>query len=187
MSAGNLLVVDDDQNLVDLIQSKLHAAGYEATTAATGRDALELVKEGIFDLCIVDLRLADLDGISLMRELHSVNPGMRVIILTGYGSVESAVAAMQEGAYSYLTKPFNTQELLLQISRALENRRLNSEIERLKGLLEETYDFPNIIAKSAKMRSVLDFVSRKDVALRLDEKGPGPQLLLAQPVKLVRV
>ncbi len=181
MSAGKLLVVDDDQNLMELVQSKLQAAGYEATTASTGRDALQLVKEGVFDLCIVDLRLADLDGISLMRELHSVNPGMRVIILTGYGSVESAVAAMQEGAYSYLTKPFNTQELLLQISRALENRRLNSEIERLKGLLEETYDFPNIVAKSAKMRSVLDFVSRiadtESTVYLHGESGTGKELI----------
>jgi len=131
MSAGNLLVVDDDQNLIELIALKLKAEGYEVTTAGTGQEAVQAAKAAIFDLCIVDLRLADQDGISLMRELHSINPGMRVIILTGYGTVESAVQAMQEGAYSYLSKPFNTQELLLQISRALENRRLNSEIQRL--------------------------------------------------------
>ena len=108
--AGNLLVVDDDQNLLDLVGSKLQSAGYDVTTASTGRDAVQAAKGNIFDLCIIDLRLTDLDGISLMHELHSINPGMRVIILTGYGSVESAVEAMQEGAYSYLAKPFNSQE-----------------------------------------------------------------------------
>jgi len=181
MSAGNLLVVDDDQNLIELIALKLKAEGYDVTTAATGQDAAQAAKAAIFDLCIVDLRLADQDGISLMRELHSISPGMRVIILTGYGTVESAVQAMQEGAYSYLNKPFNTQELLLQISRALENRRLNSEIQRLKGLLEQAYDFPNIVAKSAKMRSVLDIVSRiadtESTIYLQGESGTGKELI----------
>jgi len=181
MSAGNLLVVDDDQNLIELIALKLKAEGYEVTTASTGQEAVQSAKGAIFDLCIVDLRLADQDGISVMRELHSINPGMRVIILTGYGTVESAVQAMQEGAYSYLSKPFNTQELLLQISRALENRRLNSEIQRLKGLLEQAYDFPNIVAKSAKMRSVLDIVSRiadtESTIYLQGESGTGKELI----------
>ena len=181
MSAGNLLVVDDDQNLVELIALKLKGESYQVTTAATGVDAIRAAKESIFDLCVVDLRLADQDGISLMRELHSINPGMRVIILTGYGTVESAVQAMQEGAYSYLSKPFNTQELLLQISRALENRRLSSEIQRLKGLLEEAYDFPNIIAKSAKMRGVLDIVSRiadtESTIYLQGESGTGKEII----------
>ena len=181
MSAGNLLVVDDDQNLIELIALKLKAEGYEVTTAGTGQEAVQAAKAAIFDLCIVDLRLSDQDGISVMRELHSINPGMRVIILTGYGTVESAVQAMQEGAYSYLSKPFNTQELLLQISRALENRRLNSEIQRLKGLLEQAYDFPNIVAKSAKMRSVLDIVSRiadtESTIYLQGESGTGKELI----------
>jgi len=148
---------------------------------------VQAAKAAIFDLCIVDLRLSDQDGISVMRELHSINPGMRVIILTGYGTVESAVQAMQEGAYSYLSKPFNTQELLLQISRALENRRLNSEIQRLKGLLEQAYDFPNIVAKSAKMRSVLDIVSRiadtESTIYLQGESGTGKELI-AQAIYL---
>ena len=177
--AGNLLVVDDDQNLLDLVGSKLQSAGYEVTTASTGRDAVQAAKGNIFDLCIIDLRLTDLDGISLMHELHSINPGMRVIILTGYGSVESAVEAMQEGAYSYLAKPFNSQELLLQISRALETRRLTSEIQRLRGLLEQSYDFPNIVAKSAKMRSVLDVVKGMEEVSTLSSVIVGAMLAAA--------
>ena len=116
-----------------------------------------------------------------MRELHSINPDMPVIILTGYGSVESAVEAMQEGAYNYLTKPFNTQELLLQIKRALENRRLNSEIQRLRGLLEEQFDFTNIVARSDKMRSVLDIVSRiantESTVYLHGESGTGKEII----------
>ncbi|MET0501244.1 MAG: sigma-54 dependent transcriptional regulator [Candidatus Binatia bacterium] len=157
---GKLLVVDDDSNLVELVTMKLEAANYQVTTALKEEDALKAVKDEVFDLCIVDLRLAGSNGISLMTELHSVSPDMPVIILTGHASVETAVDAMKKGAYGYLTKPFNSPELLLQIERALENRRLNSEIQRLKELVEERYDFTNIIAKSEQMRNVLDVVSR---------------------------
>ena len=106
----------------------------------------------VFDLSIVDLQLIRQDGISLMEEFHLILPDMPVIILTAYGSIESAVEAMKRGAYSYLTKPFDDQDLLLQIERALENRRLTIEIKRLKGLLEERYNFTNIVARSEKMR-----------------------------------
>jgi two-component system response regulator GlrR len=126
-SAGKLLVVDDDSNLVELVAMKLQAANYNVATALTEEDALKAATNEVFDLCIVDLKLAGRNGISLMTELHAVNPEMPVIILTGHASVESAVEAMKKGAYGYLTKPFNTPELLLQIERALENRRLNSE------------------------------------------------------------
>ena len=116
-----------------------------------------------------------------MTELHSVNPEMPVIILTGHASVESAVEAMKKGAYSYLTKPFNTPELLLQIERALENRKLNSEIQRLKGSCRERYDFTNIIAKSEGMRKVLDVVSRiartESTVFLQGESGTGKEIV----------
>jgi two-component system response regulator GlrR len=116
-----------------------------------------------------------------MTQLHSVNPEIPVIILTGHASVESAVEAMKKGAYGYLTKPFNTPELLLQIERALENRRLNSEIQRLKDLLEEKYDFTNIIAKSDAMRRVLDVVSRiagtESTVYLEGESGTGKEII----------
>jgi two-component system, NtrC family, response regulator GlrR len=179
--SGKLLVVDDDNNLVELVRAKLQSAGYEVATASKGEDAVETAKGAVFDLCILDLRLADGSGISLMRELHSIIPDMPVIILTGYATVESAVEAMQEGAYSYLTKPFNTQELLLQIKRALENLRLNSEIQRLRGLLEEQFEFTNIVAKSEKMRSVLDVVSRiastESTVFLHGESGTGKEII----------
>jgi two-component system response regulator GlrR len=117
---------------------------------------------------------------------------MPVIILTGHASVESAVEAMKKGAYGYLTKPFNTPELLLQIERALENRRLNFEIQRLKGLLQERYDFTNIVAKSEGMRRVLDVVSRiagtESTVFLQGESGTGKEIVakaihLASPRK----
>ena len=181
MPAGKILVVDDDKNLVELVKMRLESANYEVATALKEEDALEAVKGHPFDLSIVDLRLVRQDGISLMQEFHAINPEMPVIILTGHGSIESAVEAMKRGAYSYVTKPFEPQDLLLQIEKALEKQRLTSEVRRLKGLLEEKYDFANIVAKSEKMLSILETVSRiakTDSTVYIHgESGTGKELI----------
>ena len=181
MSSGKILVVDDDQNLLELVKMRLESAGYVVITASREEDALEAVKGQVFNLAIVDLQLKHQDGISLMESFHSVLPEMPVIILTAYGTIESAVEAMKRGAYSYLTKPFNPQDLLFQIDRALENRRLTSEVQRLKGLLTDRYDFSNIIAKSQKMQKVLEAVAQianvdSTVFIR-GESGTGKELI----------
>jgi two-component system response regulator GlrR len=181
MSLGKILVVDDDKNLIEVVKMRLESANYNVTAAVTEREAIQAVKGQSLDLCILDLMLSDQDGISLMQEVHAINPELPAIILTAHGSIESAVEAMRKGAYSYLTKPFEPRDLLLQIARALEHRRLNSEVKRLKGLLEEKYDFDNIIARSAKMRSVLDVVARiakLDSTVYLHgESGTGKELI----------
>jgi two-component system response regulator GlrR len=116
-----------------------------------------------------------------MKEFHQINPDIPVIILTAFGSIESAVEAMKQGACSYLTKPFDPRELLLQIEKALESRRLFSEIKRLKGLLEEKYDFANIAAKSEKMRSILgqiSIIAKTDSTVYINgESGTGKELI----------
>jgi len=181
VSSGKILVVDDDRNLVELMKMRLESANYEVATALREEDAIEAVKAQPFDLSIVDLRLADRDGISLMQELHLINPEMPVIILTAHGSIESAVEAMKRGAYSYLTKPFEPGDLLLQIEKALEKRRLTAEVKRLKGLLEEKYEFSNIVAKSEKMQRVLETVSRiaqiDSTVYIHGESGTGKELI----------
>ena len=160
MSTGRILVVDDDANLLELVKTRLEAADYSVTAALNAEAALEAATAATFDLAVVDMKLEGHDGISLMEELHENHPEMPVIILTGFGSIDSAVEAMKKGAYNYLTKPFDARELLLQISRALEKQRLTAENQRLKGLLEERYGFANIITRSEKMRAVLEAVSR---------------------------
>jgi two-component system response regulator GlrR len=181
MSLGKILVVDDDRNLLELIKMRLESSNYAVTTALIEEEAIEAVKGQVFDLSIVDLQLAQKDGISMMEELHLILPEMPVIILTAYGSIESAVEAIKKGAFSYLTKPFNPVDLLLQIEKALENRSLNSEINRLKGLLEERYDFSNIVAKSERMQRVLEVVSRiakNDSTVYIyGESGTGKELI----------
>ena len=181
MALGKILIVDDDHNILEVIRMRLESADYEVTTAARDEEALEAIRTQVYDLSIVDLQLAQTDGISLMEGLHLVLPEMPVIILTAYGSIESAVEAIKRGAYSYLTKPFDSQDLLLQIEKALENRRLTSEIKRLKGLLEERFDFANIVARSEKMTKVLDVVSQvaktESTIFVYGESGTGKELI----------
>ena len=160
MAFGKILVVDDDRNLLELLRMRLESEDYEVVAAFREEDAIEAARTQTFDLSVVDLQLLRQDGISLMEELHLILPEMPVIILTAYGTIESAVEAMKRGAFSYLTKPFDSRELLLQIEKALENHKLASEIKRLQGLLEEKYDFANIIARSGKMQRVLELVSQ---------------------------
>jgi two-component system response regulator GlrR len=160
MNTGNILVVDDDRNLLELMKIRLESADYDVDTALDEENAIKHVHTNVYDIAIVDLQLAESDGITLMEKLHLVNPEMPVLILTAYGTIESAVEAMRKGAYSYLTKPFDARELLLQIEKALEKRKLTAEISRLKDILIDKYDFSNIIARSGKMQEVLEQVLR---------------------------
>ncbi len=179
--SGKLLIVDDDRNLLELMKMRLESSGYVVATAPDEEGAKASMVGEAFDLAIVDLQLVYQDGISLMEELHQVSPDMPVIILTAHGSIESAVEAMRRGAFTYLTKPFDAQELMLHVEHALENKRLASEVSRLKGLLIERFDFQNIVARSAAMQTVLEAVSRiakteSTVYIR-GESGTGKELI----------
>lgn len=180
-SRGRLLLVDDDRNLVELLTMRLVSANYDVKTAFNSDHALELAKQQFFDLSIVDLKLENQDGISVMEKLHLGNPVMPVIILTAHGTIESAVEAIQKGAYTYLTKPFDSRDLLLQIEKAVENYRLHTEIVRLRGLLQERYEFSNIIARSQKMQQLLEMVARiagTDSTVYLHgESGSGKEVI----------
>jgi two-component system response regulator GlrR len=174
-------VVDDDSNLLEVIKMSLESENYEVIATTEEEQALEAVKEHTFDLSIIDLQLTNMNGISLMESVHQISPDVPVIILTAYGSIESAVDAMKKGAYSYLSKPFDHHKLLFQVEKALENRRLTSEIKRLKGLLNEHYNFANIVAKSEKMEKVLmqvALIAKTESTVYIHgESGTGKELI----------
>ncbi len=181
MPSGKILVVDDDCNLLKLLKMRLESANYEIATVLHGEDATAAVKSRAFDLSILDLHLGNQNGISLMKELRSHLPQMPVIILTAHGTIESAVEAVQQGAFNYLTKPFNFRDLLAQIEKALGNRLLTADTKQRKGLLEERYAFANIVARSEKMRKVLDCVFRiaktNSTVYIYGESGTGKELI----------
>jgi two-component system, NtrC family, response regulator GlrR len=192
MTSGKILIVDDDRNLLEVLKVRVESAGYEVTTAAREEEAIEAVRNEVFDLALLDLQLERTTGISLMKELQLFLPDMRVIILTAFGTIESAVEAMKQGAFGYLTKPFNAPELFAQMDKALDDRRLTMDITRLKSLLQEEYDSPDIVAKSEKMQHVLNIVARiaeNDSTVYVHgESGTGKELIaraihLASPRK----
>ncbi|MFO7600304.1 MAG: response regulator, partial [Candidatus Desulfacyla sp.] len=157
MAKENILIVDDDKNMLEVLSLRLEAEGYTVTATAGAQDALKRAENRLSDLALVDLKLAGTEnGIDLMEKMHLVAPEMPVIILTAYGTIDTAVEAMKRGAYSYLTKPFNRRELLLQIKNGLEKSSLSREVRRLKALVGERYGFENIIGKSKKMQDVME-------------------------------
>lgn len=178
---GTLLIVDDDRNLLELMKMRLESSGYAVAAALDAEAAKKEAAARVFDLAILDLQLEHQDGITLMEELHRGNPGMPAIILTAHGSIESAVEAMKRGAYTYLTKPFDARELILNVEHALETSRLSTEVDRLKGLLVERYDFRNIVARSTAMQTVLEAVSRiaktDSTVCVCGESGTGKELI----------
>lgn len=156
---ARILVVDDDRNLLKIICLRLETLGHETVAVQTEQQAHEQVSNQLFDLAVVDLQLETGSGIMLMEKLHQSIPDLPVIILTAFGSIESAVDAMKRGASSYLTKPFDVRELAIHIDRALENRKLITELKRLKQMLSNQQQV-TIIARSQVMRKVLEVVSQ---------------------------
>lgn len=156
---GKILVVDDDRNILKVIQMRLESEGFHVTKTTGAEKALELAEQEPFDLAMIDLKLDDQDGIRLMQNIRHIIPDLPVIILTAHGTINSAVDAMKKGAHSYLTKPFDGHELLMQINNCLETSKLSKEVKQLQRLVKEKYGFDNIIGRSEKMKKVFEQVT----------------------------
>ena len=176
-----VLVVDDDENILKLIKMRLEVEGYSVETASSAEAALARAKAETFDVALLDYKLADKNGIALMTDLFQLNPEMPVIILTAYGTIKGAVEAMKKGAYGYIAKPFDYDELLLQIRNCSEKSGLSKEVRRLRTLVEERYGFENIIGKSEAIGKLLEQVAQ---AAQVDsfvyisgESGTGKELV----------
>jgi len=187
-----ILVVDDDQSILKVVKMRLEAEEYSVKVATDGDQAASAIKNDTFDLALMDLKLAGENGIEVMEDLHQINPEIPVLILTAYGTIDSAVEAMRKGAHGYITKPFNYQDLLLQIQNCLERGQLAREVKRLRNLVKEHYGFENIIARSDKMKRVLEKVAQaalSDSNVYIEgESGTGKELIantlhLASPRK----
>jgi DNA-binding NtrC family response regulator len=130
---ATIIVVDDDPEMANVLRDVLAEAGYRALSAGSGAGALMLVKEQDPDLLITDLRMSGMSGHQLQLELKRVAPNLPVIIITAFGSIPTAIESMKLGAFDYLTKPFGNDELLLIVSRALDDFQLRQEVRRLRG------------------------------------------------------
>jgi DNA-binding NtrC family response regulator len=178
---ATILVVDDNTAMTSVVCDVLRQAGYQALSAQSGAEALELVRREIPDLLISDLRMNEMTGHQLQLELQAIAPELSVIIITAFGSIESAVESMKLGARDFITKPFSNKELLLVVARTLENRRLRTEVKQLRGQLARSYGLPNIVAADPKMAAVLEIVEQvadtPATVLLTGESGTGKDLL----------
>jgi DNA-binding NtrC family response regulator len=175
-----ILIVDDDREMVSMLGDVLGDAGYQTLRAHSGVEAMQVVAREHPDLLISDLRMSGMSGHQLQRELKTVAPDLPVVIITAFGSIETAVESMRLGAFDYITKPFSNDELLLVVERALDDRRLRREVLRLRDELAQRYGFDTIMTRSEKMRAQLEVL--KHVAdttatvLITGESGVGKDL-----------
>jgi two-component system response regulator AtoC len=176
-----ILLVDDEAPSREALGLLLKSAGYEISGAGSGHEAFELLTAGSFDIVITDLFLPDLNGIDILKRVKSLSPAMEVILITGHASAETAVRAMKEGAFDYITKPLNLDELRMIIDKALEKRRLLSENVYLKKQLRDKFEFANIIGSSPAMQKVFNRMKRiiktDSTVLVMGESGTGKEIV----------
>jgi DNA-binding NtrC family response regulator len=178
---GRILIVDDDRQMCQLLIDVLAEEGYDVEAVHDGRSALEKFRAAGCDLMITDLMMPRMRGTELVKEVKAIDPDALILLITAFGSIESAVEAMKAGAFHYVTKPFRTDEMVLHVSRAFQQRRLCEELQHLRNVVLERNSFENIIGKSEKMREVFSIIRQTaDFAanvLILGESGTGKEMV----------
>jgi DNA-binding NtrC family response regulator len=181
MNRSLILVVDDDASLRRVMRMQLDEAGYEVCLAANGEEALAIIDTRRPKLVITDLRMPGAGGMDLLRHIREDHQETTVIIITAFGSVETAVAAMKAGAYDYVTKPIDYEALVLVVHRAMERQNLLEEVRNLRAALDERYGFESIVGRSKALLRVLEMASRvaqrDSTVLIRGETGTGKELL----------
>lgn len=176
----SILVIDDKESMRTMLSNVLSEEGYQVDAASGGKEGLDLARVKGYDLAITDMKMPDVDGLEVLNGLKSMDNDMSVIIMTAYGTVETAVAAMKNGAYDFITKPFDPDHLTVIIERALENRRLLAENSLLREELAQTLGFSEIIGQNDKMKEVsrlIQKVAGSDTSVLLQgESGTGKEL-----------
>jgi two component, sigma54 specific, transcriptional regulator, Fis family len=176
-----ILISDDDESLRRVIEYNLSNRGYRLLLASNGEDALNIFKSEDVDIVVTDIKMEKMDGLELLENIKRLNSNALVIMITAYGSVETAVKAMKLGAYDYITKPFDRDELQIMIEKGLSLQNLMSENLRLKQELAYRFKLDNVIGDSSKMKSIFDLVARvakSDSSVLLQgESGTGKELI----------
>jgi len=178
---GIVLIIDDEDEIRESIEILLTSEGLTTNTAANGEEGLRKIEENLYDAVLLDLMLPGKSGMEVQKEIKRIDPTLPVVIITAIGAVETAVAAIKEGSYDYVTKPWNNEKLLVIVTNAIKQRQLISENLHLRRALKERFGYSNIIGKSEKILKVLDVVTQvatsRSTVLIQGESGTGKELI----------
>ena len=177
----DILIIDDEPLMRISISDALKVEGYNVMSAETGGEGLKSIKNNSYDVVITDLRLPEVDGVQILKSCKQISPRTKVLMITAYGSVDTAVEAMKIGAYDYITKPFSMDEFILTVKRLIALRDLEDENIYLKEKIEERYEFSGIIGKSDKMKDIfekIEIIAPTDTTVLITgESGTGKELV----------
>ncbi len=181
MEERRVLVVDDEESFRHLLSVILKKEGYEVETAKDGKEALEKMDKGLFDEVLCDIRMPRMDGIQFLKEAKRIHADSTIIMMSAYGTLDTAIEAMKLGAYDYVSKPFKPDEIVLTLKKAEERERLRRENIYLRKEVKKEYKFSNIISKNEKMAAVFDTIEKvaryKSTILITGESGTGKELV----------
>jgi DNA-binding NtrC family response regulator len=179
--ADSILIVDDEEIIRESLSFILTKEGYRVREAANGRIAMEILREDSVDLVLTDLEMPEMKGIELLEQVTRMSPETLVVIITAYGSIDTAIAALRKGAVDYILKPVEFDELLLKVQRLLSSRRLTLENKLLRGEVNRQYDFENIVGQSVAMQRVFDTIKKvaatDGTVLVYGKSGTGKELV----------
>ncbi len=181
MEKPKILIAEDEKNQRDLLEGFLKKEGFSVEAVSNGREALQKLEGNFHDIALIDYKMPEFDGLQTLREIRRLYPDLPVVMMTAYGTVETAVASMKEGALDYLTKPIDLDELMLILQKVLERSNLIRENRELKTQLQERYTFEHIVYCSPKMEEVMSLVARvapsPSTVLIRGESGTGKELI----------
>jgi two-component system response regulator PilR (NtrC family) len=180
---GKILIVEDEKSMREVLKILLEGEGHEVTTASDGLEGISLIEKDIFDLIITDMKMPKADGFEVLKRIKEISPDTIVIMITAFGNTETAIEAMKMGAYDYITKPFNIEEIRLIVRKAIEKKKEGEELSLLRQKVETTYALENIIGQCPKMQDLFKLIPRiaqsNSNVLITGESGSGKELVAA--------
>jgi two-component system response regulator PilR (NtrC family) len=178
---GRILIIEDEKSMREVLRILLEEEAYEVTAASDGLEGIEYIRQNIFDLIITDIKMPKADGFEVLKEVKEISPSTVVIMVTAFGTTESAIDAMKKGAYDYINKPFKIDEIRLIVKKAFEKKSLSEELSLLREKFRSSFGLENIIGKSTKMLELFKLIPRvansNSAVLISGESGTGKELV----------